>query len=399
VEVLSTKAFEKFEIKNAKAFEQFKKLGIPDKSWEGWQFTDISKKFWAPKSLVQNNTEQAKLIEAPFEHRVILNNGDLVSSNLPEGITLKEIETENWDTHNPIDTMNASFKTKTLLITVAKKTKVSTPILLMNRYTAQNNEMALTRIKTVVEDFAEVNFVEYSDGDNAFYNCSHEILCHDNAITYYTQVQNFNDEAQALSNVNSEVGKDAHFYSLTINLGAKVHRQNINVNLNASGATAHLDGVFALTGSQHNDVYTTINHNQAHTYSFQLYKGILDQESRGVFSGLIHVPQDSQKINSEQLSKNLLLSKKARINTMPTLEVYADDVKCAHGATVGQLSEDEIFYLTSRGINEQKAKKLLCQGFGIEVIEKLKDQDLRQWLTKLLVNKLEEQDFGHFEET
>jgi Fe-S cluster assembly protein SufD len=398
VEVLSTKVFEKLKIENTKAFEQFKKLGIPNKKWEGWQFTDISKKFSAPHCLVQHNNENINTVELPFQHKIVLVNGEIISSSLPDGVILKEVDTEKWDNESPIDTLNASFKAKTLLLTVLKKTVIAEPIAIVNHYTAKINEMALTRIKTVIEDFAEISIIEYSEGPEAFYNYSNEIICHDNSKVYYTQVQNFSEQAQALSSLSAQLGKNAQFFSLTINLGAKVQRQNINVDLNEDGATASIDGVFALTGTQHNDVYTRINHNHAHTYSNQLYKGILDQESRGVFSGLIYVPKDSQKINSEQLSKNLLLSKKARINTMPTLEVYADDVKCAHGATVGQLSEDEIFYLTSRGINVRKAKKLLCQAFGIEVIEKLKSENLRQWLTKLFVKKLDDQKFGHFEE-
>ncbi len=399
MDVLTTEAFKGLEIKNQKAFQQFEKCGIPDKTWERWQYTDISKKYPAPKKIALENNTEVKVDEVPFTHQVVFLNGHLQNSNLPEGVSLEECSIDSWDQENPMDCLNASFCEKSYKLNVKRNTVVKDPIILIQTYSSQSEEMGLSRLQIHVEAFAELSLVEYSissAGREFVVNNSVRVRSDENSVVHFTQIQNFDVKIKSLGQLKIEVGKNALFYSTTVNLGADTNRQNILAELNDFGATAHLNGVFALTGSQHNDVYTQIHHNRPNTYSHQLYKGILDQESRGVFAGMIYVPKDSQKINSEQLSKNILLSKKARIHTLPMLEIYADDVKCAHGATVGQLSEDEIFYLTSRGIKEEKAKKLLCQGFGIEALEEIKGAELRKWVTDIVLKKLEQEDFGHF---
>lgn len=148
--------------------------------------------------------------------------------------------------------------------------------------------------------------------------------------------------------------------------------------------------MYALTKNEHADIFSSINHQAAHTNSDQLFKGILAGESYGAFTGKINIAQDAQQVNSNQLNKNLMLSKKAHIDTRPQLLVAADDVKCAHGATIGQLSQEEEFYLESRGIKKDKAKRMLCHGFAADVLYKIDNKKILERALKLLETNFEQ---------
>jgi Fe-S cluster assembly protein SufD len=154
------------------------------------------------------------------------------------------------------------------------------------------------------------------------------------------------------------------------------------------GAECRVDGLYMIEGSQHTDTHSVIDHRQPHCTSRQLYKGILDGKSRAVFNGKVFVRHGAQQTDAQQTNKNLLLSKEAQIDTKPQLEIFADDVKCTHGAAVGQLEEDELFYLESRGINPALARNMLTYGFAEEVIEKIKIDSIKRELDMAVLNRL-----------
>ena len=198
----------------------------------------------------------------------------------------------------------------------------------------------------------------------------------------HVRVQNESSEAFSFSNTEVEVPQDAHYKSVIINLGGRLSRNNLNVNLIGKNASTELYGLFKPTGQ--NDNYTKINHLVGNTKSKQLYKGILDGKSVGVFNGIIKVERDASGVDSSQLNKNLLLSKEAKVHTKPQLEIDNDDVKCAHGATTGQIDEDGLFYLQSRGISREKAIAMLIDAFADDVLSKISDSELRNKVARLL---------------
>ena len=184
------------------------------------------------------------------------------------------------------------------------------------------------------------------------------------------------------------LGPQASYDTTTINFGAALSRHDIDVRMDHAGASCAVDGLYMVDGSQHTDTHSIIDHRRPHCTSHQLYKGILDGKSRAVFNGKVFVRHGAQQTDARQTNKNLLLSKEAQVDTKPQLEIFADDVKCAHGAAVGQLDEDEMFYLESRGIKPALARNLLTYGFAEEVIEKIKIDSIRRELDEAVLNRL-----------
>jgi Fe-S cluster assembly protein SufD len=174
----------------------------------------------------------------------------------------------------------------------------------------------------------------------------------------------------------------------TITLGAQLSRHDITLKMDQEGAECWVDGLYLVGDGQHADTHSLIDHISPHCTSHQMYKGILDGKSRAVFNGKVFVHKDARQTDAQQTNKNLLLSREARVDTKPQLEIFNDDVKCAHGATVGQLEEDELFYLLSRGLHEGIARNLLTYGFAEEVIEKIKIESIKTQLDEALLNRL-----------
>jgi Fe-S cluster assembly protein SufD len=182
--------------------------------------------------------------------------------------------------------------------------------------------------------------------------------------------------------------RDVNFRSLSVTFGARLARNDANAVMNGSGIETTLNGLYLGRGDQLIDNHTVMDHAQPHCDSHEVYAGILDDRSRGVFNGKIFVREDAQKTDAKQSNRSLLLSKDAVINTKPQLEIFADDVKCTHGATIGQLDEDAIFYLRSRGIDEASARGLLTYAFASDVINGIRVEPLRAQLDKELFARL-----------
>jgi Fe-S cluster assembly protein SufD len=182
--------------------------------------------------------------------------------------------------------------------------------------------------------------------------------------------------------------RDSRFASHSISFGGQLARNDINIVLDAEGAGCTLNGLFMVGGRQHVDFHTRVDHAKPNGSSEEVYKGILDGRARGVFNGRVKVHPGAQKTDAQQSNKNLLLSRDAEIDTKPELEIYADDVKCAHGATVGQLDEHALFYLRSRGIGESQARGLLTYGFAREILDRMHLTSLRDKLTEKLLQRM-----------
>jgi Fe-S cluster assembly protein SufD len=198
-------------------------------------------------------------------------------------------------------------------------------------------------------------------------------------------------QAFHIATTSVELESASSYNSTAINLGAKLARHDISVVMDHEGAECWVDGLYVVGNDQHSDTHSVIDHKQPRCTSHQLYKGILDGNARAVFNGKVFVREGAQKTDALQTNKNLLLSPNARIDTKPQLEIYADDVKCAHGAAVGQLDQDELFYLQARGINPELGKNLLTYGFAEEVIEKIGIESIRGELDKAVLQRLHAQ--------
>jgi Fe-S cluster assembly protein SufD len=232
---------------------------------------------------------------------------------------------------------------------------------------------------TIVESYIGLT------GGVYFTNAVTEIVAGENAAVAHYKVQRESEEAFHIATVQVSLNHNSNFSSHSIDLGGALVRNDMNAVLDGQGIDCVLDGLYMVAGRQHVDNHTRIDHVKPHCSSRELYKGVLGGRSKGVFNGKIYVHKDAQKTDAKQTNKNLLLSGDAVVNTKPQLEIYADDVKCTHGSTIGQLDQEAIFYLRSRGIDLEAARDLLTYAFASEMIRRIKVEPIRAQLEGLLL--------------
>jgi Fe-S cluster assembly protein SufD len=243
------------------------------------------------------------------------------------------------------------------------------------------NSLIVQNINIVVKSNTQLSLLTHlqSCSTDLFFLRKINLIIEKNAHVEWLEVNASNINQNQLISLNVIQKADSNFQHNLINQGSLFARYNITTHLTEPGAESKLFGLYNLSHEQHFDSFTQINHHAAHTESEQLYKGVLSEQARGIFTGKIFVAKMAMPIKSSQLNKNLLLSTKAHVYSQPQLEIYADDVKCSHGSTTGQLGEDELFYLISRGITQEKARQLLLSGFAYDTLMKLKDLKLKQF--------------------
>jgi Fe-S cluster assembly protein SufD len=364
----------------SKALDFFQSHGLPTTI-----AAHISPRFVQHKETMNSNPS-AEVINSRAV--ILFVNGFFDSDNsvLPNGI---EIKSEQVDSSNlfldSYDALNAVAAVSPLSLLIKKNTVLDFPITILHTVTeAGVNKIVSPRILVTLEENTKVDFLEFFTSiqpeifqytTNAF---TAFILGH-NAKVEHIKFSNEATNSLHLGWTTAHLAKDASFFSTVIAPGQLLAAHHLQINLNQSGAETSANSLFTLKRNERNNIFTTINHHASHTHSTQLCKGVLNDESFGIFNGNIVVALDAQEITSSQLNKNLLLSKKAHIDTRPQLLVSADDVKCSHGATVGQLSDDEAFYLESRGIKKERAKEMLMEGFSKEIINLIKNKTIRQF--------------------
>lgn len=232
------------------------------------------------------------------------------------------------------------------------------------------------------------SYVALSDGIY-FTNAVTEIVLGENAIVNYCKVQRESERAYHVATIQAYQERSSVFSSFSMAAGAALARENLKVLLDGEGGECALNGLYFVAGEQHVDNHTTIDHARPHGTSRELYKGILDGRSHAVFNGRIIVRKEAQRTDAKQTNKNLFLSDEAQVNTNPQLEILADDVKCTHGATVGQLDQEALFYLKSRGISHEAARALLTYGFASDVIGRVKLEPVRAELDRIVLAKFQ----------
>jgi Fe-S cluster assembly protein SufD len=235
---------------------------------------------------------------------------------------------------------------------------------------------------TLVEDYSAV-----VESDAYFNSAVTEIVVGENAHVRHVKLQREGRAAFHIANCSVALAKDAHYDSNTVTLGARISRHNLNVVQNGEGAACRIDGLALISGRQLADTHTAIDHARPNGTSRQLHKCIVAGAAHAVFNGKVLVRAGAQLTDSAQESRNLLLSPKAHVDTKPQLEIFADDVKCSHGATVGQLDPEQLFYLRSRGLPEARARNLLTFAFGAEVIDRLPVRSLVERLERTVLEQ------------
>jgi Fe-S cluster assembly protein SufD len=243
----------------------------------------------------------------------------------------------------------------------------------------------------VVGRNAQVTIVEtYVGRGKTFTNTVTELVAKEGAVVDHTKVECESLDAFHVGTLQIHQARSSSVTSRSIVIGGALVRNEINVALAGEGASITLDGLFTITGHQHADNHTVIDHLYPHCDSVELYKGILDQSARGIFDGRIIVRPDARKTNSRQTNHNLLLSETAIVDSKPTLEIHNDDVKCNHGSTIGQLDEEALFYLRSRGIGEADARGLLIHAFASEIVDRIKAEPVREMVRRQLFRSMPE---------
>ena len=402
------------------ALERFEQIGLPTTDVEDWKYTNvapIARSAFAPVAPDSPSELSADDVEAfiapEAASRLVFVNGVYraefsSTEQLPAGVVVTDLTSALNGEHEfdmrshlarPTETamdgfnaLNAAFLGSGALVYLPKGAQVARPIqLLFLAAPAPHPAAIFPRVLVVAERESAATIIEsYAsiEESTSFTNAVVEVFVGENARVTHYKVQRESERAFHIATTNAELERSGAYDLTTITLGAQLSRHGINVKLAHEGAECWVDGLYLVGTGQHADTHSLIDHISPHCTSHQLYKGILDGKSRAVFNGKVFVHRDAQKTDAQQSNKNLLLSNEARVDTKPQLEIYADDVKCAHGATVGQLEEEELFYLISRGLHTDLARNLLTYGFAEELVEKIKIESIKRQLDEAILNRL-----------
>ena len=384
------------------AMARFESRGFPTLKEEPWRFTNL-----APMtrtafefSAVPSNGVAASQLEAlPFANlggpRLVFVDGafapslsdvgdpldGLLISNLAAMVGANHPELQSHYSRfsgyldEPFVALNTAFAQDGFVIELTDNTRTEQPLHLLHLTTAKAQAHRVhSRNLVIVGDNCQATLIEsYLTLSEGVYFCNPltEVLVGRNSIVDHYRLQNESRRAFHIAWLHSRQERDSNYRFQTLDLGSRLTRNDLTCVLAGEGAQAELDGLYLLNRNQHVDNYTTLQHSAPHCDSRELFKGILNDRARGIFRGRIIVDEGAQKTDSKQTNNNLLLSDDAFINTKPQLEIYADDVKCTHGATTGQLDPQALFYLRSRGLSEKAARSLLIYAFARELVDRI----------------------------
>ncbi len=248
-----------------------------------------------------------------------------------------------------------------------------------------------TRNLCVLEARSQASLTEmyFHTGEHpAYYNSATELWMHEGAVAYYHKIQDESPLAYHTGHTYVYQSANSLFQAVTVTLDGAIVRNNLNVSLDAEGCETHMYGLYMIKGKTHADNHTSVDHRQPNSFSNELYKGIMDDVSHGVFNGKVFVQQIAQKTNAFQSNRNILLTNDASVDTKPQLEIWADDVKCSHGATTGQMDPEQLFYLRARGLDKTQARALLLKAFASDVIRNVKSDALKDYLQRVIDQRL-----------
>ena len=281
-----------------------------------------------------------------------------------------------------------------IFIYVGADKKINKPILLQYFNNASAEVIAYARVLIVIETGASISVIENYNAEGSAVHLTNRVLeisVTEKANLDLVQIQNDETDSYQINNTSILQKDNSKVNCTTFTLSGKLVRNNLNLILDGEYCEGHMYGLYLIHGNTLADNHTTVDHKKPNSYSNELYKGLMDDKSKGVFNGKIFVRPDAQKTNAFQSNNNILLSENASVNTKPQLEIWADDVKCSHGCTTGQLDEQALFYLRSRGLSKDKAKAILLMAFVAEVIESVKEESIRKYLQQLVSKRLHQE--------
>lgn len=402
------------------AIATFEQLGFPVRKLEEWKYTninpilkhdfisavnstlsDLNEKDIESFLFDDENVNRLVFVNGFFSSKlskIVSKNKNVYIGNFTDGrVKLGEVIEKHFSkyadfSNSSLTALNTAFAKDGAFIYFGKDETVEEPVHLIFISDARNDSyLSQPRNLFVMEKGSSVKIAEeyYSIGDkHSFVNSVTEIFVDENASLEKYKIQNEGDKAYHIGTTQVMQEKDSRFSDTTISWGGAITRNNLNSVFNGTNTECHFYGLYLLTGKQHVDNHTLADHAKPHCYSNELYKGIIDDHATGVFNGKIMVREDAQKTNAYQSNGNILLSEDATIYSKPQLEIFADDVKCSHGATSGQLNENEMFYLQARGIGKEQARVILLNAFAGDVLDSVKFDSLRERLQLTLENKL-----------
>ena len=400
------------------ALESFKSLGLPGAKNEEYKYTPIHKVLTKNFDLQGANATDGvsdQFVNDTFipdlkTNTLVFINGilsDEHSNIISENLIIKSFKEaleENADDvaeylakyadykEDAFVALNTALAEHGSFIKIADKQVVEEPIALYFINDTSANEVHIQpRNLFVAGKNSQATFMEIykTAGDKpSFINIVSEIVVNENAHIDFFKIQNNKDSAYQVGTTQVWQDRSSYFSAYTFTLNGALVRNNLNITVDAEGCESHMYGLYLLNGNTHVDNHTEVDHRKPNCFSNELYKGILEDQSHGVFNGKVYVRQEAQKTNAFQSNKNILLSNDAVINTKPQLEIWADDVRCSHGCTTGQLDEEALFYLQSRGVGKERARVLLLYAFAGEVLESVKIEPLRKYLEGLISERL-----------
>jgi Fe-S cluster assembly protein SufD len=405
------------------AFREFSNMGIPGSKHEEWKYTRVAglfnKDFQMPADPLTGtiHVEDMTRFRLPGHEQaseLVFINGfysftlsriretgirvlalEEAAKNEYQELVSKWLGDSSQYLKDGINALNTAFVHGAVFIHVEKKQRIEHPIYIYHITDARSvNILSQPRCLMFVSEGAQVQVVEnYATlGTNeSFTNQVLEIIVDNEARMEYYKIQNDGSNTNQVSTTHiRQIGK-SFSHAVTVSLNGGLVRNNLNVILDAKYCEAHLYGLYFQTGQSHIDNHTIVDNIKPNCLSNELYKGILNDHSTGIFNGKIFVRQPAQKTNAYQSNKNILLSEFSSVNTKPQLEIFADDVKCTHGCTVGRLNEEGLFYLQSRGISEKTARNLLLGAYASDILEQVKPEPIRGYIEKLINLRLEKE--------
>jgi Fe-S cluster assembly protein SufD len=394
-----------------KHWSRFQTLGLPTSKEEEWKYTNLApltaKPFSFPVEFKLREMEEFQNYIDPSDINIVLVNGVLSPQvfplrDLPLGLNIvnlteaarrheKEIShffnRHKLNEEDALIALNHTFANEGAYLRIEKNARLECLIHILHVTSAPEDIAGFPRTLIVMDQSAEASILESHVSFAAsryFMNAVTDIFMEENAQLRYSKAQGESPNAFHLGTTRIWQKRDSQLNSFSFVVGGELTRNNLNVILDGPGSHATVNGLYVVQGTQHVDNHTTIDHRPPNCTSNQLYKGILHDSAHAVFNGKIFVQPEALQTNAYQLNKNLLLGRNCKVDTKPQLEIFADDVKCTHGATIGQLNEDEIFYLQTRSIPKEQAVKILSRGFIDDVLRTIEHNAICEKLNKLL---------------
>ncbi|MEX0771604.1 MAG: Fe-S cluster assembly protein SufD [Balneolales bacterium] len=398
-------------VRNAGAVE-VDKLPIPTQKHEEWKYTNL-------KPLLKNNYVSAQKVkgagdvgdvsehvfaESENQYLTFVNGvyrKDLSTiEGLPKDVVIGNIAdvdvthqghiAEHLGKHaqyedDPFTPFNSANFRDGAFVYIPKETRVANPVQLLFITTDADEAFFTTpRVLIIGERHSEITIVEdyISLADNVYFNCPvTEVALAEGGKLTHVKLQRESKSAFHIGRIATSIKKDSEYHSYAVHLGSQLSRSDVKAVQLDENTHCTLDGLVLVKGNQVSDTHSVMDHAMPNCTSHQLHKCIVDDKAESIFNGKIFVRQDAQQTNAFQENRNLLLSNNGTVNTKPQLEIWADDVKCSHGATIGQLNEDQVFYLKSRGLSDHKSREILSYGFALDVIESIPVESIQKRLT------------------